>query len=260
MSLLEGIRLNLSDVRHFGPTVLARHLAHLRRDRLGRVRVPHVGSVLVRAGDSDMAAVRQMFSAREYDFSSSNPTNQRVQVKYKSILRSGGKPIIVDAGANIGAASLAFAAQFPEARIVAVEPDPANAALLRRNLEGRSNCIVVEAAIGAERGFVALYNCGPSWAVRTERASSGVPVITIEDAFAQSGGDTPLIVKIDIEGFEKDLFATNTDWIERSYVVVIEPHDWMLPGELSSRSFQEAMVRYPFELCIRGENLMYVQL
>jgi hypothetical protein len=41
---------------------------------------------------------------------------------------------------------------------------------------------------------------------------------------------------------------------------VIEPHDWMLPGELSSRSFQEAMVRYPFELCIRGENLMYVQL
>jgi hypothetical protein len=87
-----------------------------------------------------------------------------------------------------------------------------------------------------------------------------VPVVTIDDAFASSRGDTPLIVKIDIEGFENDLFAANTDWIQRTYAVFIEPHDWMLPGELSSRTFQQAMSRAPFELCIRGENLLYVQV
>jgi predicted O-methyltransferase YrrM len=36
---------------------------------------------------------------------------------------SGRKPLIVDAGANIGAASIFFAAKMPNARIVAIEPD-----------------------------------------------------------------------------------------------------------------------------------------
>jgi FkbM family methyltransferase len=207
-----------------------------------------------------MQALRQTFSGREYDLLGPDPTSCRVRAKYKSILAVGGKPIIVDAGANIGTASLAFTTQFPEARIVAVEPGPANATLLRRNLEGWSNCAVVEAAIGARRGFVKLCDGGDSWAIRTERAQSGVPVITITDAFAASGGDTPFIVKIDIEGFEKDLFSANIDWIEQIYVAIIEPHDWMLPGELSSRTFQQAMGRNPFELCIKGENLLYVRV
>jgi hypothetical protein len=82
----------------------------------------------------------------------------------------------------------------------------------------------------------------------------------VEDAFAASGGDTPFIVKIDIEGFEKDLFASNTAWIERCYAVIIEPHDWMLPGEMSSRTFQQAMAQHPFELYMRGENIIYARV
>src|SRR5436190_19536395 len=169
MRLLRGIWLNLVDVRHFGPTVLARHLARFKRDRLAKVHVPRVGTVFIRAGESDFEAVRQIFVAKEYDLSESNPMGRRVQDKYKSIIAAGGKPIIVDAGANIGIAALAFATQFPDARIVAVEPDPQNVEMLRRNLGGRPNCIVVEAAIGAERGFVSLRNDeGYSWSVRTE--------------------------------------------------------------------------------------------
>jgi FkbM family methyltransferase len=260
LNILNGIRLNLNDMRHFGPAVVTRHLARLKNDRLAKIHVPHVGELLVRAGDSDMETVREIFIGRQYDLSGANPTDCRVQARYESILAAGGRPIIVDAGANIGAASLTFARQFPDARIVAVEPDPENAALLRRNLEGRPTCAVLEAAIGAEQGFVALQSERYSWATRTERARTGVPMITMDDAFAASGGDTPFIVKVDIEGFEKDLFATNTGWIERSYVIVIEPHDWMLPGGFSSRAFQQAMSRHPFELCIRGENLLYVQV
>jgi hypothetical protein len=82
-------------------------------------------------------------------------------------------------------------------------------------------------------------------------------MITVEDAFGLSGGDSPFIIKIDIEGFEKELFANNTKWIERSQVVIIEPHDWMTPG--TSRSFRLAMDQHPFEVVIRGENLLYVR-
>ncbi|MGN6848681.1 MAG: FkbM family methyltransferase [Sphingomicrobium sp.] len=260
MNLLTGVLLNFKDISRFGPSILARHLARFRKDRVARVHVPRIGAVAIRAGDSDIETLRETFVMRRYDFAGSNPVNQRVHARYRSVLANGGKPIIVDAGANIGAVSLSFAAQFPDASIVAIEPHPANAALLRRNLEQHGNCVVLEAAIGAERGFVSLHNESYSWGIRTERAASGVPMITIEDAFRASGGDTPLIVKIDIEGFERDLFASNTGWIEQSYVVGIEPHDWMLPGELSSRSFQQAMSRHPFELIIDGDNLLYVRI
>jgi hypothetical protein len=118
----------------------------------------------------------------------------------------------------------------------------------------------MEAAIGAERGFAGLSSRGLAWAVQTERAEAGVPIVTVNDAFEASGGDVPFFVKIDIEGFENDLFASNTDWLARCYMVAIEPHDWMLPGKMTSRTFQQAMARYPFELFLRGENLLYVRV
>lgn len=258
MKLFDGIALNVADMRRFGPMVVTRHLARLKKSRLATIQVPNVGPLTLRAGDSDMQAVRQILVEGDYDFSGADEMSRRVRARYTSIVESGGTPIIVDAGANIGVASLALANQFPDARIVAIEPDPGNAALLRLNLAPLANCIAVEAALGAEKGFVALKPARYSWAVRTQRAASGVPVITVQDAFEASGGDTPLLVKIDIEGFEKELFARNTQWIAETYVVIVEPHDWLLPGEGSSFSFQQAMARHCFEIHIRGENLMYV--
>jgi FkbM family methyltransferase len=260
VSLVERVRVNLRDVHHFGPTVLGRHLARLKADRIAIVHVPDVGDVQIRAGESDIATLRQVFVGREYDLNWPPRLRDRIRARYEAILAEGGKPIIVDAGANIGAASLWFSAEFPEARIVAIEPDPENAEVLRRNLAARPHHVVMEAAIGGELGHVSLRDEGYSWAIRTERAQAGIPIITMADAFAASSGDTPFVVKIDIEGFEKDLFATNVEWIESCYVVTIEPHDWMLPGEHTSGTFQAALAAHPFELYIRGENLIYVRV
>lgn len=44
-------------------------------------------------------------------------------------------PVIIDAGANIGLASIAFLQQYPGARIVALEPDPQICRLLTVNLQ-----------------------------------------------------------------------------------------------------------------------------
>jgi hypothetical protein len=68
------------------------------------------------------------------------------------------------------------------------------------------------------------------------------------------------IVKIDIEGFEADLFSANLDWLDLADVVIIEPHDWMLPGQGSSRTLQVAMAARPFEVLLSGENLIYVRI
>lgn len=262
MRLVERIAVNINDVRYFGPAFVLRHLGRLAKDRIARVSVPGVGPVHLRAGESDVAAIRQIFGKRDYDISWPFEVGARIRARYEAILASGGKPIIVDAGANIGAASLWFGQVYPNAAIVAVEPDPGNAAVLRRNVGGRPGHVVLEAAIGAEPGHVILSSgeADMGWAVQTTRAESGLPIVTVQDAYKASGGDAPFIVKIDIEGFERDLFSSNLGWLDDCYMVIIEPHDWMLPGQLSSRSFQQAMAQHPFELFMRGENIFYVRV
>jgi hypothetical protein len=66
-------------------------------------------------------------------------------------------------------------------------------------------------------------------------------------------------VKVDIEGFEADLFASNTDWLDDVSVVIVEPHDWLLPGRGTSLSFQLELARRAFEVLVSGENLVYVR-
>jgi FkbM family methyltransferase len=258
--LISRIGVNLADARVFGVGVLIRHYKKLTNNRVMTVKAQGVGPVHIRAGESDIATLRQVFIGGEYDLSHPEHLKDRVQARYRAILDMGSIPVIADIGANIGSASLWFKQMFPEAAVVAVEPDPDNAAVLKRNLAGCPRVSVVEAAIGASAGFVALENRSSGWAVQTKRAESGIAIVTVPDVLGQVPGGVPFIIKIDIEGFESDLFKSNLDWIADAYVVMIEPHDWMLPGQMTSRAFQQAMAAHPFEMFIRGENILYVRV
>ena len=112
--------------------------------------------------------------------------------------------------------------------------------------------------IGAEAGHVTVLKGGKSASVTTERAAHGCPVITIDQAVASVPNGVPFIVKVDIEGFEQDLFGSNLDWIDRSAAIFIEPHDWMFPDQSTSKSFQRAMGERRFAIYVSGENLLYV--
>jgi len=256
MEFARAIFHALGDARHFGPAVWLRKVGP---SRLLRLNIRGLGSAFIRTRDSDFLCFKQVFAWKEYDLSHPPELGMRIQAQYDKLVAAGRKPIIVDAGANIGAASLWFARQFPDATVVAVEPDPANVEVLRRNVENHPTIQVLEAAIGSERGRVELVSGSKSWDVQTVRSESGVEIVTVDDAFEASGGDAPFIVKIDIEGFEADLFAANLSWLDQSTVVMIEPHDWMMPGKKTSATFQRAMGEREFELFIRGENLLYVR-
>jgi FkbM family methyltransferase len=223
-----------------------------------RVRLPTGGHVIVRSGDSDLETVRQVFREREYEIKVPAVV-RRVHARYEAILASGHVPVIIDAGANIGAASLWFKQLFPLAAVVAVEPDPANAELARQNLSIHPDVLVMEAAIGGAQGHVDLVPSRQSWAITTERSASGTPIVTIPQAAAGVANGVLFIVKVDIEGFERDLFASNSDWLDDVYLVYIEPHDWMLPGKGSSRHFQREFGKRDFEIFLQGENLVYVR-
>lgn len=256
VKLLERVRENISDAASFGPAFALRHLAYLAGKPLHGATVDGF-RVFLRRDSKDAVIFRQIFRKAEWDFSRF-PQTARVQECYETIIRAGERPIIIDAGANVGAASLWLARRFPLASIVAVEPDPDNARMCRLNTTDAKNVAVVEAAIGSSPGAVSLSNpAGSSVAVQSTRSATGaVPVRTV-DELAKDG--RLFIVKIDIEGFEADLFSSNTDWLDRVSMVMIEIHDWMLPGKFSSRSLQRAMAERSFELLVFGENLFYVR-
>jgi hypothetical protein len=63
------------------------------------------------------------------------------------------------------------------------------------------------------------------------------------------------ILKIDIEGSEKELFESDYEtWLPKVTTLIIELHDRMREG--SSLSFFRALTKYNFRLAVKGENLI----
>jgi FkbM family methyltransferase len=260
MGRFDHLILTLTDLRHLGWRFAWAALTRWRRSLPYPVAIDGVGDIWVRGRDSDIDTVRAVFQNLDYEIPSGS-VRDRVMARYDAIMASGKCPLIIDAGANIGVAALWFARLYPEAIILAVEPDPATLAMLDRNVERFPNIRVVRAAIGSEAGTVVLEHGHASDATRTVRSDSGMQVTTFAELLASAPDSVPFIAKIDIEGFEADLFARNTGWIDQFYAIAVELHDWMLPGQRSSGSFQAAMAAHnDFEVFLKGENLIYVRL
>ena len=208
---------------------------------------------------ADIVAVSQVFSWRQYDLSQF-PQQSQISRTHDEILERGRRPLILDLGANNGASARWFARAYPQADIVAVEPDPENARICRVNTSGHA-VQVLTAAIGGVPGTVTLHNTDTATlSYTTTRAPDGaVPVVTVGQILADRPDHELFIVKIDIEGFEEDLFAADTDWVEQATVLLVEPHDWKFPERDTSHNLQQTMGRLPFHLLLCGENLVYVR-
>lgn len=263
MSLFHDIAENFKDAAAFGFAFPLRHASALAGAKLFHATLRGAGRLVIRNGSSDVAVLRQVFREREYDLARYPKVKAIVEEKYRRILSAGRIPLIIDGGANIGATPIWFATQFPQARILAVEPDPKNAQLCRANTRRHNNVQVIEAALGSTPGVVTLSNpTNLGWAVQTIRggSSANVRVCTIPEITAVERGNAELfIVKIDIEGFEEDLFKTNIEWIGEAKVIFVEVHDWMLPRRRTSRPLQRAMAEHDFEMLLLGENLVYIR-
>jgi hypothetical protein len=102
----------------------------------------------------------------------------------------------------------------------------------------------------------------PPWEFRTEKVASigpkSIPALSVEYLTALAPDATPFLVKIDIEGFEEDLFSQNIQWIKAFPIVIIELHDWMLPGRGSSNNFLRAIANENLDFVIIRENVILI--
>lgn len=116
---------------------------------------------------------------------------------------------ILDLGAHIGAATLYFHCHYPSAQITSLEPHPAYAKILRRNLAAnqvQAEFLEAAYAIRNRKVFVANGKHGPCSSYVTSvhvRRAIQVPTIHPTDLELQ----TYDLVKIDIEGDEDAIFS-----------------------------------------------------
>jgi FkbM family methyltransferase len=226
-----------------------------------QIAIPDAGKVTIRRRDTDYWTLCQIFVEKQYAVGgSSNAVETAIVNRYRDILSSGQTPVIIDAGANIGLAAVWYSKLYPEAIIISIEPDPANFEILGANTAALPNVRGHYAAVGARPGFVEVSReAGSSWASTTTRSEAGsVQIVTINDLVKSIPGGAALIAKIDIEGFEDDLFSENLSWLDDVCAVIVEPHDWLQPTKTTSRSLQRAFGERSFGLFLRGENLFYV--
>lgn len=133
---------------------------------------------------------------------------------------------VVDAGANIGFSSLYFAARYPQATVLAIEPNPDNFALLQANTRAEPRIKQVQAALTPEAGQqVFIKTSGRASHFKMNRDGKGVAVrgASLDELCTEHGFDRIDLLKIDIEGAERDIFA-DASFLRRVGVVVAELH------------------------------------
>jgi FkbM family methyltransferase len=256
-------------VRAFGPATGLR-LAFTIEKELPRtaeaarpIPVPPYGDVWLRECVSDHSIFFQCLVRRQYDFSAMAHW-PRVKARYDAIVASGRSPLIVDCGGNVGLSSLWFAHTFPKARIVVVEPDQRNFAVLTKNLSPVASRVrAVNGGVWGHSGILHITNPDAGFASfmlaepqpGVAPPANAIRAYSVADLMREGGSEEIFIAKVDIEGAQEVLFAENTDWVARTDVLMIELDDWRLPWQGNSRSFFKCVSALPFDYVLDGETL-----
>jgi FkbM family methyltransferase len=167
---------------------------------------------------------------------------------------------IVDAGANVGLASLFFKMKYPDASIVAIEIEQENIDAIHKNTKDLPNLDVKHNALYNKKAFFSIhdpYNATNSFQVKEVSTieEADITSITLDEILDSNNWDTIDILKIDIEGAEKQLFESNyQNWLPKTKVIMVETHDRMIPK--CSYTVMNTINEYDFVLYFATEGTL----
>lgn len=203
-------------------------------------------SLHIRKYTTDAEVVWQCFAAGQYEVPKINGVTpvhfDAIERRYLSIVQSGKIPLIIDCGANMGASTTWFNLRYPHSKIVAIEPAVGNFDVLKTNCGVIENVDLLHAAVGGKDGQIYLKdNGGGDWGFQTTESNTGVLVnmLSLRGLVSRyrDRGFVPFILKIDIEGAEKDLFDEPTHEIGSFPLIILEPHDFYMPTARTASPF-----------------------
>jgi len=141
---------------------------------------------------------------------------------------------ILDLGANVGYSSAYFLNCFPAATVLAVEPDPDNFELCRKNLAPYGDRVhVVRGAVWSKRCKLTLsrsaFGDGREWATQVHEGE-----VDNDEEFVESWDVSSLmelagiqdvdLLKVDIERSELEVFKFTSAWLKNVRTICIELH------------------------------------
>jgi FkbM family methyltransferase len=198
-----------------------------QQNRRRTVRFRDGITIRYRLNKGDLHSIREVWFEENY----------RLPFKHSS-------GILLDLGANIGMASVWLCKKYSFTEVIAVEPDPANAELVRDNfLLNAISGEVLQAAIGPYDGtarfqFSELSNLG-------RLSEDGLPVqmISVDAIIKKFSVPRFALVKIDIEAGEQPLFDGPLEWLARTDAIIMELHPSLvdctrLTKQVSSQGFK----------------------
>ena len=231
------------------------------------LRVPGMDSP-IHLRRRDLPIFWQILVMQENDFQSL-PQAARMASIYKTILAEGKRPLIVDCGGHVGLSTVWFASRFPEAIIYCIEPDQSNFALLQQNTKPYANVFPLRGGVWNRSCHLEISNpLSGSASFQLREVSDPTPAeessllraYTIEEIVRKEEANQLFLVKIDIEGAEAQVFQESTKWLQDTTMVIIELHDWLLPGQGTSKNLFKRLSENNFDVVIRGENLLLFQV
>lgn len=195
----------------------------------------------LRKGTSDFEVLKDIFGEKTYDF---------------KIIKN--PKIILDCGANIGLGSLFFNMRFPEARIIAIEPEETNYELLCKNTENIKNILALKTGLWNKEVNLEIKDIGLGkfgFIVEEVEEGKGIKSESINSLMLKYNIEFIDILKLDIEGSEKEVFEKNNEWLKKVGILVIELHDRMKEG--CAKSLFTALMNYDYVFELSGENLIF---
>ncbi len=135
---------------------------------------------------------------------------------------------VIDAGANIGLSSIFFLEHADDVRVIAIEPEPTNCSLFRRNAaSGRAT--LYEGAVSAHAGEAQLQVRGPTSHALVPKGDKNAVMLrvrayTLDDLAERETLDHVDILKVDIEGTEHFLFEHRIALLANTDRILIEIH------------------------------------
>jgi FkbM family methyltransferase len=217
----------------------------IKTGNTSRIKIPGTGnSVTLRKNTTDIAVFKHVFIREEYKF--------KTELKPK---------FIIDAGANIGLSSIYFSNQFPEARILSIEAEKENFTILVKNTEGYPGIIPLNAGLWDKTVTLEVVNPGyeaTGFMVKetSESNPNGFKAISVNEIISEYQLSEIDLIKLDIEGAEKELLTNNTEWISCTGAIIIELHDRKKEG--CSKAFLEAFGKHNFECYPFGQNFLLI--
>jgi FkbM family methyltransferase len=169
--------------------------------------------------------------------------------------------VIVDAGANVGYSVLRFRLEFPDALIIALEPEQANITQFKKNCGGDKNIILEEKALWSTNAQLRIrsLDAAPNGFQVEEDPDGDLSAMSVSDLLAKYKLPRIDLLKIDVEGSEKTIFQSpeTAIWLERVEMILIETHDRIEAG--CSQAVAQAVASMFDSHGHRGEYSLYVR-